>query len=354
MSILHIEADFLEHFSNFDLETWQKWLEAWLHGNEAEPRIKIHDGNLLEGLVSLYRALSESPVRLAFGDAAAMLLNATLIDDSSSLRLSTLVGLVSYATPTSGRAVIRKLLNMDPTWFIGERLSSIYLQILNAAGRYGLDDWLWRYVTAQRPGATLQQNLACFRILSQNMRDRDAAVVLDRIIPQMGNKAEESALKIELIHASGLLGCAGLLRYAIDRQLEFKYDEDWSGAGDHFSNAMVGALRRHLTPQDIVKLLSSWPHNATDVLVSFMTELHMVKLLNGSSLWTLEYFDDDQFAISVRGMLYKLSTTSHSQVLAILQAAMKSSEYCSQSDLPEFDIHASNLRYDEFRKRIAA
>jgi hypothetical protein len=243
---------------------------------------------------------------------------------------------------------------MNPAWFIGDHLSSIHLQLLNAAGRYGLDVWLLRYAMGRHPGATLQHNLACFRILAQNMRTIEAFVVLDRIIPQVRDKVEESALKVELTYAVGLLGCVGLLRYAIDRQLEFKYDEEWSASEDHFSNAMVAALRRHLAPPDLVELLSSWPSNALGALVPFMTELHMVKLSDGSRLWTLELFDDAQFAIAVRGSLCRLSTADQRQMLEILQAAVVSVERDSATDLFEFDIHASNSQYDEFKRLVAA
>lgn len=351
MSTGNPESPFLR-FGRFDAEAWQRWIESWLVGIEVEPRIEIRDGNLLEGLVRLYRALPESSARLAFSDAAATLLTSTPLDEGSSLRLSTLIGFVSYATPTSGRAAIRKLLNMNAAWFIGEHLSSIQLQLLNAAGRYGLDVWLSRYLSAQRPGTTLQHNLACFRILAQNMREKEAYTVLDRIIPQLASNSGESALKIELIYAVGLLGCGGLLRYGIDRQLEFEYDAAWSNSEDYFSNALVAALRSHLTPQDVLEFALSYPSDATSALISFMAELHLVRLLDGGRLWTLERLEEHQFAITVRGVLYKLATASHKQAVPILQAATESSEPRLQTD--RFDFVDSELRYDEFKRRLAA
>jgi hypothetical protein len=344
---LGFTPDFLKAFEHFDVEKWQRWMEAWLIGIEAEPRIDVHDGNLLEALASLYRAMTDSPVRLAFADAAASLLQTTLIDSSSAQRLSALIGLVSYARPTSGRAVIRKLVNMDPMWFTGAQMTSLHLEALNAAGRYGLDPWLFRYVMKQRPGSTLQHNLACFRILVQHDHAPDAFLVLDRIVPLVTDTSSENALRVELTYAVDLLGCARLLRYAIDRQLYFEYDDTWAEAEDHFSNAVISALRRHLSGDDILALVRSCPGGSVPALVPFLAELHEVKLKSGRPLWDLEYVDPNAPDLVVRESLFRLSPHSHPDVIAILEAAIKGSDPFS------FDIQACNAKYDEFRAQVA-
>jgi hypothetical protein len=350
VSAFGTEPNYAKLFSQFDEEAWQQWMEAWLAGIEAEPRIEVYDGNLLEALVSLYRALPESRARLALANAAGMLLNTTLVDDSSSFRLSTLIGFVSFARPTSGRAVIRKLLKMSPTWFVSEPLASIRLEALNAAGRYGLDPWLLGHVMTEYPGATLQHNLACFRILAQNSRARDAFAVLDRIVPQVKSKAEEAALRIELTDGVRLLGCVGLLRYALDRQLEFKYDKEWASSEDYVSNAIIAAFRRHLTANDLADFLESWASSAGAALVPLLAELYMVNLPDGGRLWTLEDLDDGQFALIVRGTLHRLSVPGQRRIVKILQGALDRVEQNSKPDVFDFDIVASNLRFEEFRK----
>jgi hypothetical protein len=343
---LGFRPDFLRAFEHFNLEKWQRWMEQWLLGIEAEPRIDVHDGNLLEALVSLYRAMTDSPVRLAFADAAASLLQTTLIDSSSAQRLSVMIGLVSYARPTSGRAAIRKLVNMDPIWFTGNQMTSIHLEALNAAGRYGLDPWLLRYVTKQQPGSTLQHNLACFRILVQHDHAAEAFLVLDRIIPQVGDRASESALRVELTYAADFLGCVGLLRYAMDRQPVLEYRESLADAGNHFSNAMTSALRRHLSANDLLAFARSYPSTWTEALVPFLAELHKVTLKDGRPLWSLEFLSTSTPCLVVRGAFTRLSA-SDSNVIRVLEDSM------SRSNNPYlFDMDRSLAEFDRFKGQV--
>jgi hypothetical protein len=347
VSNLGYSGDFLRQFNTFDQETWQRWIESWLFGIGVDPRVEVYDGNLLEALVGLYRALPDSMIRKDFAEAVTTLLNTTLIDSSSASRLSTLIGLVSYSRPISGRAVVRKILSMNPDWLGGEQMSQIHLQALNAAGRYGLDAWLLRYVMERHTPDNLQHNLACYRILVEYNHVAESWALLDRIVPYVTDKPSESALRVELTYSVRRLGeCVGLLRYAVERELEFELNEAWKAANVHFFSALRAVLRRCLSEYDLLGLVRSFPRDDMGVCVSFLAELHRVRLTNGSLLWDLEYVNSDPRLV-VRGVLSRLTEGANSPLFRALQAALD-----DEQSVPNFDVEANYARLERFRERM--
>ena len=357
MSISSFNDDVLARFRRFDFDAWQGWIEKWIIGMPIEPAVEVYDGDFLEALVSLYRELPEGPVRYSFAEAAVSLLNTTLLIESSSVRLSTLIGFVSYARPASGKAVIRRLLGLDLTWYLSSGVSSIHLQLLNAAGRYGVDSWLLRYLMTPIETNGLRHDLVCFRILVQNGRRAEAALLLNRILPRFAEhydasslRADESALKVEVTYAASVLGCSDLLRYAIDQQIYYEFDSIWVRCHDIFSQVLASALTRYLDAHELVEFLMNLPEGDDLLAGKALTALHRITRPEGAPLWDVDEIDDSSFIVTVGQSSCRMPFATHDRVFGILRKSIAQIERESRPRANVFDFNQSDDSFDDMRR----
>lgn len=354
MSISGFDEGVLARFRRFDFDAWQRWIESWIIGLRVEPVVEVYDGYFLEALVSLYRALPEGPSRHSLADASVSLLNMTVLDESSSVRLSTLVGFVSYARPISGKAVIRRLLDLDLTWCLTGEAASIHLQLLNAAGRYGVDGWLLRYLmTPVEKIGVLRHDLVCFRILVQYARWAEATRVLNRILPQIDEPSDESALKVEVTYAASVLGGSGLLRYAIDQQVYYEFDSIWVKCHDIFSQVLASALIRYLDAYELGEFLINLPEGDELLAGMALTALYRVSRPDGTPLWDMDQVDDAGFTVTAGKTSCRMPFATYGRVFTILRKCIEQIERESQATTYEFNFDQSDSFFVDLRERAS-
>jgi hypothetical protein len=135
----------LQDTNAWSIDDWRNWLNLVIAGLPLPPLVIRRDGDIIEGLIEIYKLLDSGIGRRRFSDAVGQAIQSTpqLVENHSELYI--LLQLCTVLRPFAAKEVCRRLVFEGHLRYVRHDGHSIHQLALQVAAKYEVDDDLLLY-----------------------------------------------------------------------------------------------------------------------------------------------------------------------------------------------------------------
>jgi hypothetical protein len=258
-------------FQVFDETEWMEWLCAFLAHKPRPPYIRSHNDPASSVLVRLFEAL-EPKSSLAFNRALFRQFEETAIIHKNSLRLYTLLHVISCTLPGQAKPLLRRRLREGVFRRLNFEGQNLHNLLLATCSKFDVDDELAKWVQrSARNSKDFDYLLLCQWVLS-TVEDDQAFYFNERLLPFMNDADRRAQTTRQLFSIAGRLGYERFLNWYRDRSnvLYAKWPLQWE--------LFVRALKERLVSDTALPQLAVMDPDAALLYAELRTSRNRIPL----------------------------------------------------------------------------
>jgi hypothetical protein len=215
-------------FQAFNEADWMEWLSAFLAGNPQAPFVRSNNDPPSSVLIHIFEAL-EPTSSMAFNRAIFKQFEGSAIIHKNSLRLYTLLHVISCTLPGQAKPLLRRRLR-DGVFrrlkFEGQNLHNL---LLAACSKFDVDEELAKWVQKSARNSRDFEYLPLCQWVLSTVEDNQAFYFIERLLPFMKDADNRAQTTRQLYSVADRLGYDRFLNWYRDRSdnLQERWPSEW-------------------------------------------------------------------------------------------------------------------------------
>ena len=285
-------------FQAFDEAEWMEWLSAFLAHNPRPPFVRSNNDPPSSVLIRVFEAL-EPNSSLAFNRALFRQFEETAIIHKNSLRIYTLLHVISCTLPGQAKPLLRRRLRegvFRRLNFEGQNLHSL---LLVACSKFDVDEELVKWIKrSARNSKDFDYLLLCQWVLS-TVEDDQAYYFNERLLPFMNDADRQAETTRQLFSIAHRLGYQRFHNWYRERSTSLQ--AKWPGQWQLF----VRALKRRLLSDAALPELAALDPDAVLLYAELRTSRDRIQLETVLTIARLHQSLDTELTVEMLFRIWK-------------------------------------------------